>query len=147
MTLPFAAIDAIFSRRRGAAAILFLLEDSSYMAPLWQHLRDSYIPSFLTTIKNANPSAPVSPFTPAFLCLLIFTLQAKALWMTTLENTPFEPPFDDWDDIPTINFSTCSRNTISPASVSCAIEVRQTCFRCLCSDTQLLPGIVRNFRP
>lgn len=67
MTSPFAAIDAIFSRRRDGAAILFLIEDSSHMVPLWQHLRDFYIPSFLAAIKRANPSAPVSPFTPSHL--------------------------------------------------------------------------------
>ena len=66
MTLPFAAIDAIFGRPRdAAAAILFLIEDSSYMVPVWQRLRDSYISPFLTAIKGANPSASVSPFTPA----------------------------------------------------------------------------------
>ena len=64
MNSPLTAIDAIFNRPRDAAAVLFLIEDSSYMVPLWQHLRDSYLPSFLTAIKNANPSAPVSPFSP-----------------------------------------------------------------------------------
>jgi hypothetical protein len=38
MSSPSAAIDAIFSRPRGATAILFLIEDSCYMAPLWQRL-------------------------------------------------------------------------------------------------------------
>ena len=65
MTPPSAAIDAIFNRPRDAAAILFLIEDSSYMTPLWQRLRDSYLPSLLAAIESANPSASVSPSTPA----------------------------------------------------------------------------------
>ena len=65
MTSPFAAINAIFNRPRGAAAVLFLIEDSCYMDPLWQRLRDSYLPSLLNAIKDANPSAVVSSLAPA----------------------------------------------------------------------------------
>jgi len=142
MTSPFAAIDAIFGRPRDAAAILFLIEDSSYMVPLWQRLRDSYISPFLTAIKGANPSASVSPFAPALLHLPIATPQVEALWMTASENAPFKPPFDHstrrtprWDDIPTINFSMHGGNTISPANVGRAIEVRRACLRRLRPDT------------
>ena len=142
MTSPFAAIDAIFSRPRDAAAILFLIEDSGYMVPFWQRLRDSYVPSFLTAIKGANPSASVSPLTPALPHLSTLTLQAEALWMTASENAPFKPPFDSstrrtprWDDIPAINFSTHGGSTISPVNVSRAIEVRRVRFRRLRSDT------------
>ena len=34
------------------------------MTPLWQRLRDSYLPSLLNAVKDANPSAAVSPFAP-----------------------------------------------------------------------------------
>ena len=143
MTSPFAAIDAIFGRPRDAAAILFLIEDSSYMVPLWQRLRDSYIPPFLTAIKGANPSASVSPFAPALPHLPTATPQAEALWMTASENTPFKPPFDHsttrrtprWDDIPAINFSMHGGNTISPANVGRAIEVRRARLRRSRADT------------
>lgn len=144
MTPPSAAIDAIFNRPRDAAAILFLIEDSGYMVPLWQGLRNSYLPSLLTALKGANPSAPVSPFTPALALLLVPTviLQVEALWMTASEHTQFKPLFDPsarrtprWDDIPAINFSSHSGTTISPASVTRAIEVRQVRFHRLHSDT------------
>jgi hypothetical protein len=142
MASPLAAIDAIFSRPRDAAAILFLIEDSGYMVSLWQHLRDSYIPPFLTAIKGANPSASVSPSTPALPHIPTATLQAEALWMTASENAPFKPPFDPstrrtprWDDIPAINFNTHGGSTISPANVGRAIEVRQARFRRSRSDT------------
>jgi len=142
MTPPSAAIDAIFNRPRDAAAILFLIEDSSYMAPLWQRLRDSYIPSLLTAIESANPSASVSPFPPAIPLPLTVTLQAEALWMSASEPAPFRPPFEPrprrtprWDDIPAIDFSPHAENPISPASVTRAIEVRQVRFHRLRSDT------------
>lgn len=135
MTSPFAAIDAIFDRPRDAAAILFLVEDSSHMSPLWQRLRDTYLPSLLTAIKDANPSASVSPFVPVLPLLLIVTIQAEALWMSASERAPFKPPFDTstrrtprWDDIPAMNFSPRGGNTISPANVTRAIEVRQARF-------------------
>ncbi|KAF9653585.1 hypothetical protein BDM02DRAFT_1589828 [Thelephora ganbajun] len=135
MASPFAAIDAIFDRPRDAAAILFLIEDSTYMAPLWQRLRNSYLPSLLNTIKGANSSAAVSPFTPALPLLLIITLQTETLWMTTSGPTPFKPPFDpstgripSWDDIPAINFSPHGVNIISPASVTRAIEALSATF-------------------
>ena len=60
MTSPLTAIDATFNRPRDALAILFLIEDSSYMHPLWQHLKDAYLPSLFNAIELANPSAPVS---------------------------------------------------------------------------------------
>lgn len=104
------------------------------MVPFWQRLRGSYIPSFLTAINGANPSASVSPFTPALARLPTATLKAEALWMTASENTPFKPQFDPWDDIPPINFSTHGGNTISPANVARAIEVRRARFRRLRSD-------------
>lgn len=142
MTSPFAAIDAIFSRPTDAAAILFLIEDSSHMAPLWQRLRDSYLPSFLAAIKNANPSAPVSPFTSALARLPIIALQTEAFWMTASEQVPFKPPFDPsarrspcWNDIPAINFAAPGGNTVSPASVTRAIEVRRVRFARSRSDT------------
>ena len=110
VTSPSAAIGAIFSRPRDAAAILFLIEDSSYMVPLWQRLRDSYLPAFLTAIKNANPLVPVGPFTSALPRLPIIAFQAEALWMTASEQVPFKPTFDPsarrspcLDDIPAIN--------------------------------------------
>ena len=64
MTSPFVAIDAIFNRPRDAAAVLFLIEDSSYMSSLWSHLRRSYLPSLLDAIKAANLSAAVSQSAP-----------------------------------------------------------------------------------
>ena len=135
MTPPSAAIDAIFNRPRDAAAILFLIEDSSYMPPLWQRLRDSYLPSLLAAIEGANPSASVSPLTPALPLLLTPIPQAEALWMSASEPAPFRPPFDPrphraprWDDIPAINFSPHGGSPISPASVIRAIEVRQVRF-------------------
>ena len=142
MTSPFAAIDAIFNRPRDAAAILFLIEDSGYVVPLWQRLRDSYLPSFLAAIKNANPSVPVSPFAPPLSHPPIVTRQAEALWMSASELFPFKPPFDPssrrtprWDDIPAINFSALGGNTISPVNVTRAIEVCQLRFRRLRPDT------------
>ena len=143
MTPPSAAIDAIFNRPRDATAILFLIEDSSYMAPLWQRLRDSYLPPLLAAIEGANPSASVSPSAPALPLQLIVPLQAEALWMSASEHAPFTPPFDSpsrrtprWDDIPAINFSPHGGgSTISPASVTRAIEVRQVRFHRLRSDT------------
>jgi len=142
MTSPFAAIDAIFNRPSDAAAILFLIEDSSYTIPLWQRLRDSYLPSFLAAIKGANPSASVSPLAPALPLSPTVTPQAEALWMTSSEQTPFKPPFDPstrraprWDDIPAIRFNPHGGNTISPASVTRAIEVRQARFHRLRFDT------------
>ena len=111
------------------------------MTPLWQRLRDSYLPSFLTAIKHTNPPVPVSPFTSALPRLPIIAFQAEALWMTASEQVPFKPTFDPsarrsprWDDIPAINFTTLGGNTISPASVARAIEVRQVRFPRLCSD-------------
>ena len=111
------------------------------MAPLWQRLRDSYLPSFLAAIKNSNPPALVSPFTFALARLPIVAFQAEAFWMTASEQVPFKPPFDPstrrsprWDDIPAINFTTLGGNTISPASVTRAIEVRQVRFTPWCSD-------------
>jgi len=142
MTPPSAAIDAIFNRPRDAAAILFLIEDSSYMVPLWQRLRDSYLPSLLAAIEGANPSASVSPFAPALHLLLTVALQAEALWMSASEHAPFRPPFDPpsrrtprWDDIPAINFSPHGGSAISPTNVTRAIEVRQVRFHRLLSDT------------
>jgi hypothetical protein len=125
MAPPFAAIDAIFARPRDATAILFLIEDSGYMVPLWQYLRDTYLPSILAAIKGANPSASVGPFSPALPLLPTITPQAEALWMTTSEQVPFKPPSDFWDDIPAINFSSRGGKTISPVNVTHAIEVRQ----------------------
>jgi hypothetical protein len=111
------------------------------MAPLWQRLRDSYLPSFLAAIKNANPPAPVSPFASALPRLPIVAFQAEAFWMTASEHVPFKPPLDPstrrpprWDDIPAINFTAPGGNTISPASVTRAIEVRRLRFTRLCSD-------------
>lgn len=118
MTSPFAAIDATFNRPRDAAAILFLIEDSSYMASLWQRLKDAYIPPLLNAITLANPSAA-----------------AEALWMTASQHVPSNPQFDPstrrtprWDDIPFINFSTQGGNTISPNNVSRAIEALSATF-------------------
>lgn len=132
MTSPFAAIDAIFNRPRDAAAVLFLIEDSSYMVPLWSHLRGSYLPSLLNAIKVANISAAVSQSVPVLPLLLILTLQVEALWMTASEDVPFKPNFDPsarrtprWDDIPAIKFSSHGGNTISPVNVTRAIEVHQ----------------------
>jgi hypothetical protein len=127
MTLPFTAINAIFARPRDATAILFLIEDSGCMFPLWQYLRDNHLSSILAAIKGANPSASVGPFTPA-LPLLLITLQAEALWMTTSQPAPFKFPVDFWDDIPAIDFSPRGGNTISPVNVTRAIEVRQARF-------------------
>ena len=131
MSSPSAAIDAIFSRPGNATAILFLIEDSCYMAPRWQRLRESYLPSLLDAIKGANPFAAVSPFAPALPPLLIAILQVEALWMSSSEHAPFKPPSDPttrqhppWGDIPEVNFSPRSGNTISPANVTRAIEVR-----------------------
>jgi len=145
MTPPSAAIDAIFSRPRDAAAILFLIEDSGCMIPLWQRLRDSYLPSLLAAIEGANPPAPVRPFAPALSPLLIITVQAEALWMPTSERAPFRPPLDlpphrtpRWDDIPNIDFSLQNERPISPTSVTHAIEVHQVHFHHLRSDTWLL---------
>lgn len=142
MTSPLTAIDAIFSRPREAAAILFLIESSCYVAPLWQRLRESYIPSFFNAIKGANPSAVVSPFAPVLPLLPIFTLQVEALWMPATERAPFKLTFDPstpqtprWDDIPAINFGPRAGNTISPANVSRAVEVCQARFCRLSSDT------------
>jgi len=142
MTPPSAAIDAIFNRPRDTVAILFLIEDSSYMVPLWQRLRDSYFPPLLAAIEGANPSASVCPFAPALPLPLTITVQAEALWMSASEHTPFRPPFDPrprrtprWDDIPAINFTPHGGTPISPTSVSNAIEVRQVRFRRLRSDT------------
>jgi hypothetical protein len=144
MTSPFAIIDTVFNRPRDSAAILFLIEDSCYMAPLWQRLRDSYIPSFLNAIKGANPSAAVSSFAPVLPLLPIITLQVEALWMPATERVPFKPSFDPstlktpcWDDIPAINFSPRGGNTISPVNVSRAVEVRQARFCRLSSDPWL----------
>ena len=131
MTPPSAAIDAIFSRPRDAAAILFLVEDSTQMVPLWQRLREAYLPSLLAAVKTANPSVPVSPCASVPPLLLIAALQAETLWMSASERAPFQP-FDlstrrtpRWDEIPPINFSPHGGNTISPANVTRAVEVRQ----------------------
>lgn len=69
MTPPSAAnaIDAIFDRPRGAAAILFWVEDCSSTVPIPQCLRDTYLPSLLAVIESTNPSDSVSPFTPGLL--------------------------------------------------------------------------------
>lgn len=88
------------------------------MAPLWQRLKDAYIPSVFNAITLANPSAA-----------------AEALWMTASQHVPFKPQFDPsthqtprWDDIPFINFSTQGGNTISPNNVSRAIEALSATF-------------------
>lgn len=140
MTPPFAAIDAIFNRPRDAAAILFLVEDSTHMVPLWQRLRDNYLPPLLTAIKSANPSASVSPLIPGLPLPPTVTFQAEALWMSASERAPFKPPFGStrriprWDDIPAISFTPHGENAISPADVTRAIEVRQACFHRLRSE-------------
>jgi hypothetical protein len=154
MTSPFAAIDAIFNRPRDAAAVLFLIEDSTYMASLWSHLRASYLPPLLSAIKASNLSvavslsAPVLPFSP------IATLQAKALWMTASDHVPFEPSFDPsahrkprWDDIPAIEFSSHGGNTISPINVTRAIEVRDLVLVASPLTRNWTLGIVSNFWP
>lgn len=92
MTSPFAAIDAIFNRPRDAAAILFLIEDTGYMAPLWQRLRDSYLPSFLTAIKGGNPSASVSPSAPALNFLPIITPPGRGIVDGCLGTHPVQTP-------------------------------------------------------
>ncbi|KAF9644148.1 hypothetical protein BDM02DRAFT_3190853 [Thelephora ganbajun] len=118
MTPSSAIINAIFNCPRDAAAILFLIEDSSHMAPLWQCLKDSYLPSLLAAVRGANPSAP-----------------AEVLWMTASKQIPFKPTFGPsthrtphWYDIPAVNFSPHSESTISPANVTCAIEALSTTF-------------------
>ena len=133
MTSPFAAIDAIFNRPRDAAAVLFLIEDSTYMISLWPHLRDNYLPTLLNVIKVANLSAAVSRSAP--LLPLLLSLQAEALWMTASEHAPFKHQFDpsarrmpSWDNIPALKFSSHGGNTISPANVTRAIEVSQARF-------------------
>ena len=142
MASPLAVIDTIFNRPRHAAAILFLIEDSCDMAPLWQRLGDTYIPYLLNAIKNANPSAAVSLFAPALPLSPIVTLQAEALWMTASEHAPFKRAFGpsarqtpQWDGIPTINFSPHGGNMVSPVNVTRAVEVRRARFCHLLSDT------------
>ena len=142
MALPSAAIDAIFNRPRDAAAILFLIEDSRYMSPLWQHVREAYLPSLLNAIQVANPTAAVSQSAPALSHQLIVTLQTEALWMTTSQHVPPNPSFDPstrraprWNDIPFVSFTPHGETTISPINVTSAIEVRQASSRRLCSDT------------
>ena len=132
MAPPSAVIDAIFSRPRDAAAILFLVEDSTQMVPLWQHLREAYLPSLLAAVGTANPSVPMSPWTSAPPLLLITAPQAETLCMSASEQAPLQPLFDPstrrtprWDEIPPINFSPHGGNTISPANVTRAIEVCQ----------------------
>jgi hypothetical protein len=56
--------------------------------------------------------------------------------MTASEHVPSKLQFDPfahrtsrWDDIPAIKFSSHGGNTISPANVTRAIEVRQARFR------------------
>lgn len=63
MALHSAAIDATFNRPRDAAAILFLIEDSRYMSPLWRRVREAYLPSLLNAVQVSNPTAAVSQFT------------------------------------------------------------------------------------
>lgn len=142
MIPPSAAINAIFESPRDPTAIIFLIEDTSHMVPLWSRLRDSYLQSLLVAIEDANPSISVSPFAPALPLLLIVTLQPKALWMSASERAVW-PPFNTpsprtprWDDIPTINFGPHGGGSIiSLASVTRAIEVRRVRFRRLQSDT------------
>lgn len=74
-----------------------------------------------------------------------YHFQAEALWMSASDRAPLKPPFDPsarrtprWDDIPALNFSSHGGNTISPANVGRAIEVRQARFHRLRSDTRLL---------
>jgi hypothetical protein len=73
MTSPFATIDAIFNRPSHAAAVLFLIEDSSYMVSLWPHLKASYLPPLLSAIKAANLSANVSQSAPVLPLSLFVT--------------------------------------------------------------------------
>lgn len=70
MAPPSTATDTVFGCHSDRTAILFLIENSSYMAPLWQHLRDSYLPYILAAIEGANPSASVSPLPPLSLSYL-----------------------------------------------------------------------------
>jgi hypothetical protein len=74
---------------------------------------------------NISYSPPPFPLTVA--------PQVQALWMTASERVLSRPQFNpstrrtpsSWDDIPAINFSPHGINAISPASVTCAVEVRQ----------------------
>ena len=68
MAPPSAAIDAIFNRSRDAAAILFLIEDTSNinMVPLWQHLRNSYLPPFLDAISSSTSVSMPAPTLPSY---------------------------------------------------------------------------------
>ncbi|KAF9787393.1 hypothetical protein BJ322DRAFT_1187493 [Thelephora terrestris] len=116
MTSPSAAIDAIFNRPRDAAAILFLIEDSSSLASLWQHVRDAYLPSLLNAVQAANP-----------------TFAAETLWMITSQHAPFNPSSDNSgrrppNDIPHISFSPHGETTISPMNVTSAIEALSATF-------------------
>ncbi|KAF9786626.1 hypothetical protein BJ322DRAFT_1184338 [Thelephora terrestris] len=116
MSSPSAAIDAIFNRPRDAAAILFLIEDSSSLASLWQHVTDAYLPSLLNAIQAANPTVPV-----------------ETLWMTTSQKAPFNPSSDNAycrppNDIPHVVFSPHSETTISPVNVASAIEALSATF-------------------
>ena len=132
MSSPFAAIDTIFNHPRDATVILFLIEDSVLMVPLWQHLRSSYLPSILTAASNTNPSTLVSPLTPLPSPLSIITFQTKALWMIASEQSPFNPSARQTPcrgGVPVINFNTHLGSTISPVSVTRAIQVRQARFR------------------
>lgn len=151
---PIDAIDATFNRSSGTTSILFLIEDSSYMVPLWQRLARSYIPRFLTAIKDANPHASVSPPTPFLPLLPIMILQMEALWMITSQETPFKPPFDPptcqtprCDNIPLINFSAHGENPVSPTNVTYAIEVHKLHFNRFCSDMILSLGVVGDLWP
>ncbi|KAF9790766.1 hypothetical protein BJ322DRAFT_1104414 [Thelephora terrestris] len=116
MSSPSAAIDTIFNRPRDAAAILFLIEDSSSLASLWQHVTDAYLPSLLNAIQAANPTVP-----------------AETLWMTTSQQAPFNPSSDNAycrppNDIPHVVFSPHSETTISPVNVASAIEALSATF-------------------
>lgn len=121
------------------------------MAPLWQRLRNTYLPSLLNAIKGANPSAPVSPFTLALPPLLTVTFQAEALWMTASERVSFNPPFESstrrtprWGDIPVINFNSYGGNAISPTDVTRAIEACQVQSHRLRPDADFSSDVVDN---
>ena len=144
--LALRCINAIFNCPRDAAAVLFLIEDSTNMDPLWQRLRDSYLPPLLAAVKGGNPSASVSLFFHIFSHPPTVTIQVEALWMIASDD-PSAHRTPQWDNIPAINFSAHGKNTISPINVARAIEVCQALFPAYAPTHDFYLGVVGSIRP
>ena len=88
-------IDAVFNHPMNPSAILFLVEDTDFMACLQHSLRDSYLLMVLEAIYRNKPHTSVgSPTYYLPNAVLNSCTQVKAFCMSTSNLRPLEIPAD-----------------------------------------------------